>query len=862
MENAYSFTDHVRAALNNRQISEAYKSEEFYYQKAQDKFQEFLMLGSEDVERPQKGNLNIFAQLILRYNEKRKNSSLEMFINDLIPGSPEFRIMLTIGQLIAYIDSNAANKDVWNQYEDKRTIARSRVYQPNWIINLLRFKAENNNINVVSPNIRHALLFLYNPLISMPVLSVSHRKSIANRFFTKEFNDDYFESEVADFFSELEIPLDPVNKENLNVVVALILYYPVIRTLWDEKSREKKLIDEDEEFAEEEKEGEREISKIIVSITGSPSSQSDQKATSDKLGRRRLIDALFRMISSPRQGTPFTIGIFGNWGSGKSSVVEMTLSRLRESNPKGYKFVNFNAWEYEHVDNTAAGLAQETVIGLTQDLHILRKLYLRVQFALKQHFWYTSSLLVGILIWGVFLAYALIKKPEAIVVRTTTEESSVLSSHDSLPSITVRKSESETREKAGTKEEITIDWSETEGKTAVVSEKKTKTFSENLNKMRKPENPVINSTNWLEILIGLCSGSGVLLFLYFLKKLSDNPLLTKFISNVKIPDYSDQLGLVVLLKKQVRILTNLLVKKNQKLIVFIDDLDRCSEDSIIKTFEAVRLVMDNERTIVIMAIDQRIALISIGNKYCSFDDSNNPKEDVARDYLGKLIQLPITLANPGLVDIKQYINEVLFAEKSVTWLTPDKKSVTEPGNVYSNEIPVSDMNRGEADKTESGTFETADAAEISSESSKSIHPEVPLIETHEEIKSFIRFTEFFRLINPRQIRRLRNSYRVLKIIEEGKEGIKLMFMLFLLEHLYSRNSNTIITDEVIDFDELIFTDIKFNDKISEEIKLLGIHNLRDLKRKADQTILPCVNWEMIRSPVKKQDDLEKIESKN
>ena len=111
-------------------------------------------------------------------------------------------------------------------------------------------------------------------------------------------------------------------------------------------------------------------------------------------------------------------------------------------------------------------------------------------------------------------------------------------------------------------------------------------------------------------------------------------------------------------------------------------------------------------------------------------------------------------------------------------------------------------------------------------------------ETDDEVRYFIQYTNFFRFTNPRLMRRLRNSYRILKKIESGKEGIKLMFMLFLLEYLYSRSSKTTIEEKTIEFDTDVFTDVLFNTKIMDEIAKLKIDNLVDLQDRTEQVVLP------------------------
>ena len=79
------------------------------------------------------------------------------------------------------------------------------------------------------------------------------------------------------------------------------------------------------------------------------------------------------MLSFPKQGTPITIGMFGHWGAGKSSVMQLLQKELSHGDTRKdypafeFLFGWFNAWEYEHTENIRAGLAQEVVNGLLSD---------------------------------------------------------------------------------------------------------------------------------------------------------------------------------------------------------------------------------------------------------------------------------------------------------------------------------------------------------------------------------------------------------------------------------------------------------------------------------------------------------------
>jgi len=73
----------------------------------------------------------------------------------------------------------------------------------------------------------------------------------------------------------------------------------------------------------------------------------DQKNI-DLMGTRPYVDVLERMIEENIENyTPLTIGLFGRWGSGKSSIIKTLSERLAKKNTNNsVKTVIYDAWKY------------------------------------------------------------------------------------------------------------------------------------------------------------------------------------------------------------------------------------------------------------------------------------------------------------------------------------------------------------------------------------------------------------------------------------------------------------------------------------------------------------------------------------
>ena len=82
----------------------------------------------------------------------------------------------------------------------------------------------------------------------------------------------------------------------------------------------------------------------------------DSPATEDLLGFERFATPIrTRIETATQENTPMTIGVYGEWGSGKTSFLMMLAKNLRE---KDIYPIWFNAWKYDQEDNLWAALLQ------------------------------------------------------------------------------------------------------------------------------------------------------------------------------------------------------------------------------------------------------------------------------------------------------------------------------------------------------------------------------------------------------------------------------------------------------------------------------------------------------------------------
>jgi hypothetical protein len=83
---------------------------------------------------------------------------------------------------------------------------------------------------------------------------------------------------------------------------------------------------------------------------------ADNETAIDLLGFDYQVDALVAVLTEPRL-LPVTVGVSGDWGSGKSSLMGMARARLEDGDDGGrYVCVSFSPWRFESYEDVKAAL--------------------------------------------------------------------------------------------------------------------------------------------------------------------------------------------------------------------------------------------------------------------------------------------------------------------------------------------------------------------------------------------------------------------------------------------------------------------------------------------------------------------------
>lgn len=309
--------------------------------------------------------------------------------------------------------------------------------------------------------------------------------------------------------------------------------------------------------------------------------------TSEDLLGYRFHAKLLKEIVLDKSMLPTSIGIFGNWGYGKSSLMlllekeinEEIAMHVAEGNTPRILQVRFNGWQYESYETTKYSLIQVLLDSVEKYLSDNRDVFEKLDILLKR---------INLLKLGVLLLkkYVWDKIPNAI--------KSNLPQADDL------------------KECIGVD------------------------DITKFQNEFQNEHTSL--------------------------FVTKF-----------------------RTLLESIVEeaKFDSIIVYIDDLDRCSGEKMIECIEAIKLFLNVKNTAFVLGADERMVERAIKEHYPEIEQDKRQIYSPFSDYLEKLIQIPYRLPRLSLNEQYTYILFLLLKSKYPNFFN----AVIKDYNDYKNKEP-------------------------------------------------------------------------------------------------------------------------------------------------------------------------------
>ncbi|MBP2658924.1 MAG: family P-loop domain protein [Firmicutes bacterium] len=156
-------------------------------------------------------------------------------------------------------------------------------------------------------------------------------------------------------------------------------------------------------------------------------------------------------------------------------------------------------------------------------------------------------------------------------------------------------------------------------------------------------------------------------------KIGEIPITLKFLSEALLSDQN-----AMELKDDI---DRLLRKINYRIVILIDDVDRLNADELFSVLQVVKLIGDFSNTTYILACDEdRVAQV-ISKQFYNKDDIS-----VGKDFLEKIIQVPLHLARPEGLKITHYFIREIYNILGVSGIVLKEEEKHRLKDVWDNSI--------------------------------------------------------------------------------------------------------------------------------------------------------------------------------
>ena len=310
----------------------------------------------------------------------------------------------------------------------------------------------------------------------------------------------------------------------------------------------------------------------------------DRPTVEDTLAFTPYRDTLVEILRNPDTRTPLTVGLFGTWGSGKTSLMRMIKTHIDAAGLPAHRTVWFNAWKYDREEA------------------LWRALILQVLDALRP------------------------RKPDG----TPYPEAELGDAQRSLVQDLDRLEESLYR---------TVEWEEI-GRWTLDWAKALRSTAEGA----------------AEVALAFVPGGAPLISLARKAAQLTTGEGTEAVADAfrrEVKTYRrEQLRSLEQFEREFQgLLARHVLSQEGRLIVFVDDLDRCLPAKTIEVLEAIKLFLDVSGCVFVLALDQEAIVEAIQTRYKG--------EVKGRQYLEKIIQLPFLLPPIEAENMRDFVQSLV-----------------------------------------------------------------------------------------------------------------------------------------------------------------------------------------------------------
>jgi RecA/RadA recombinase len=112
-----------------------------------------------------------------------------------------------------------------------------------------------------------------------------------------------------------------------------------------------------------------------------------------------------------------------------------------------------------------------------------------------------------------------------------------------------------------------------------------------------------------------------------------------------------------------QLMTDPALRDVQRLVVIVDDLDRCLPDTVVDVLEAIKLFLAVPKMAFLIAADEKAVRFAIATRYATTRVAMEKEAmELAVRYLDKIVHIPIRLPVLSLMDVEAYVLQLLLLQ--------------------------------------------------------------------------------------------------------------------------------------------------------------------------------------------------------
>ena len=376
-----------------------------------------------------------------------------------------------------------------------------------------------------------------------------------------------------------------------------------------------------------------------------------QPGDPDALNLSGIASDITSFLSNPKTTAPLTMAITGRWGSGKSSLMNLVQADLQQ---RGFSPVWFNAWHHQKGEQLLASLFAHIKQQAIPSWFSFDGLWFRFKLAVirgRRH-WFIFAIMLALL----FLTLSLNKES----INAVMMKLSLL---------------------ADPKQWWTIPWSD---------------WAPSIQGM-------LQSDDWIQTLASIFGiGTPLVALLRSIRGFGVSPNRLISIDHGHETKKGYDPGARARFAKEFEDVTKAL--GHSKMVIFIDDLDRCSQANLIDILENINFIASSGDCFMLLGMAPRYIEACVANHYETLaksiaekdkhdnshhtDDLETHKFRFAHNYLEKMINIEVTIPQMQANSIDQLLNPNISKDAKTSWLSSFKASSRTLSKALNITIPI------------------------------------------------------------------------------------------------------------------------------------------------------------------------------